>query len=85
MTDNFVSEEDNYDGDNFDDVEEDEGLDDLKNPKEEARVLGTWALHIAIWAPVMMELEGEMDYRHKRTQGSKNPQYHLPLPDRWEL
>ncbi|XP_032268932.1 DNA-directed RNA polymerases I, II, and III subunit RPABC2-like [Phoca vitulina] len=84
--------EDNFDGDDFDEVEEDEGLGDLENAEEEgqenveilpsgerpqanqkrittpymtkyerAHVLGTRALHIAMCAPVMVELEGETD------------------------
>ncbi|XP_007506277.1 DNA-directed RNA polymerases I, II, and III subunit RPABC2 isoform X1 [Monodelphis domestica] len=29
--------------------------------------------------------DGSAAHRHERTQGSKNPHYHPPLPARWEL
>uniref|UniRef100_A0A5F8GG64 Uncharacterized protein n=1 Tax=Monodelphis domestica TaxID=13616 RepID=A0A5F8GG64_MONDO len=54
--------EDNYDGDHFDNVEEDEGLHDLENSKDEASLgPGHLGLQIVICSPVMEELEGETD------------------------
>ncbi|XP_006872723.1 PREDICTED: DNA-directed RNA polymerases I, II, and III subunit RPABC2-like [Chrysochloris asiatica] len=60
--------EDNFDGDDFEDLKEEEVLHDLENTEEEGQdnvdILPSGeptTLQIAMCAPMMVELEGETD------------------------